>query len=305
MMARLNLLTNCLVLCMTAMDAMQIQVNHSQPVLEPEGGYLVKSSADPYDSAMTLVSGLWQLAEPEHDTERTELLNNISDTTTFKIMDSMTETYLQGADVDQMLQLRMQPMQCNLTEIQSLFKMLNVGAGKVKSPKAPVPEHAAVSNSTILAKAGGAPKVPDVQKLLSNARPEVQKACGASMVGFVGPNWDNIGGCLAAIMHTRGQCSKCFTNTFQAMIGASFFDMPSSCSAKCMAEKNGPLKKMGPECEACMHSNLGDMMTCIGIDMQAFELGGRPHFGQASSLVPYQTITALVTLVTLGLAGMF
>jgi len=300
MMARLNLLTNVLMLCMTAMDAIQIQVNHSQPVEQPEGGYLVKSSSDPYDSAMALFSGVLLLAEPEYETEKIDLFNNISSTATFKIMDSLTETYLKGADVDQTMQLRVQPMSCNITEIELLFHMLAGAVGNVKSPKASVP-----SNSTVLAKAGGPPQVPDVQKLLANSRPEVQQKCGESMVGFAGPNWDNIAGCLGAVMHTRSQCSQCFTNTFRTMIGNTFFEIPKSCSMQCMKDKNGPSKKMGPECEACMHSSMSDMMTCIGIDMQAFELGGRPHFGQASSLVPHQAITALVTLLTLGLAGMF
>jgi len=304
-MVRQKLLINLLMLCMTAMDAIQIQVNHSQPVEQPEGGYFVKSSSDSYDSAMTLLSGVLQLAEPEHETERRKLFNTISETKAFKIMDSMTTKYLMGADADQIMQVRVQPMSCNITELELLFRMLSSGVQLVKSQKAPVPEKEQMPDSTIPATVGGTPKFADVHELWSTLRPEVQTACSAQMLTFKGPNWENLAGCLAAVTQTRGQCSKCFTSTFQKVIGASVFEMPFSCSAKCIADKNGPSKTSGPECNACMHSGLSDMMTCIGVDMYALEPGGKPFSGQASSLVPHQKITALVTLVTLGLTGMF
>merc|ERR1719277_1615081 len=141
--------------------------------------------------------------------------------------------------------------------------------------------------------------------MMKDMFPEAKVACSAPIMSPSGMNWTALGPCLGAMTTTRPVCSQCFVNTMQDMLGKTMVEMPFSCAAKCMAEMQGPEKKMGSKCQGCMLPNMEKMMTCIGVDLKAFEFGGVPNFDSlSSSLVPSRVITALLTLMTFGVASM-
>jgi len=303
-----RLLTVLFTIWLTSANAIQITLDHSHTVEGPIGERLVKHHTAEgrfvKDTNATNAEGTIPVPMMRNITMRDMRLarrlffQNLTGTMTFKILEELT-SFMKQSPADQRAQLNLPNAQCNITEIEFIFNMLQGGEHAIEDVASE-----AVPDSEQLDESTGKPMIWNFptyyQTFFTHSRPEVREACS----GFKTPSWKTFQGCVSAFTNTRGQCSQCFVNTIQNVVGTNFFAAKSSCATRCISDMN-TRKKLGPDCEGCLLPEMEGMMTCVGVDLKAFEFGGAPALGQASSLVPLQTITALLTLMTLGLAGLF